>query len=433
MPQEESIKIYEDNQGCLALAQTERVNPRTKHIDVKHHFLRDLQEQVPALKTCIKCEASLCDIHCKTHNKSAEHVLIDPTASLEKRKCSVHKEIFKYYCTEDSACICVSCSLAGEHRGHLVETLDEASEKKKEKLRNVLQKLSTKREETEKRVQSLQERRREDQKKAAGVTERVTALFRDIRRQLRVLEKRVLSEISRQEGSISLSVSDLIQELEIKKDELSKKMHHIEELCDMSDPLTVLQEPDTGDLCDTEDRERLDDQVHGVGDLDVGLISETLYTGLSDITKGINVNSYIQRFTHILLDVNSVSKTHMLSKKESAPRLGTKVNPPPQITKITSIFSAAKLSSLEQSQFLQGERSKAPQLPTPPPQPPPIRTSKSFAERAQFSRLSKPPPQSQPYKNGIFSAAKQLPKGPSPPPETILSLNNRLLAAQPPK
>lgn len=45
MPQEGPIKIYEDNQGCLALAQTERVNPRTKHIDVKHHFLRDLQEQ----------------------------------------------------------------------------------------------------------------------------------------------------------------------------------------------------------------------------------------------------------------------------------------------------------------------------------------------------------------------------------------------------
>ncbi|XP_063795520.1 E3 ubiquitin/ISG15 ligase TRIM25-like [Pseudophryne corroboree] len=212
-----------------------------------------VHSQVPVLKTCLKCEASLCDIHWRTHNKSAEHVLVDPTTSLEKRICSVHKEILKYFCTEDAVCICVSCSLAGEHRGHLVEMLDEASEKKKEKLRNVLQKLTTKREETEKSIQSLQERMREDHGKAAGLSETITALFRDIRIQLVGLEKRVLNEISRQEERVSLSVSDLIQQLEMKKDEMTSKMHHIEELCDMSDPMTLLQEPDTGDLSDTEE------------------------------------------------------------------------------------------------------------------------------------------------------------------------------------
>ncbi|XP_075061634.1 E3 ubiquitin/ISG15 ligase TRIM25-like [Mixophyes fleayi] len=266
-----------------------------------------IHSPVPALKTCLRCEASLCDIHCKTHNKSAEHVLIDPTTSLEKRKCSLHKKILEYYCTEDAVCICVSCCLIGEHRGHQMKSLDEASEKKKEKLRNVLQKLFTKREETERRVQSLQERRREDPEKESGVTETVTALFRDIRRQLEDLEMRVLSEISRHEESFSLPVSDLIQQLEIKKDELSRKMRHIEELCNMSDPVTVLQEPDTGDLCDTENRERHDDQVHGVGDLDVGLISGTLHT-LSDIITGINTGIYVQDPTDILLDVNTANR-----------------------------------------------------------------------------------------------------------------------------
>ncbi|XP_075050401.1 E3 ubiquitin/ISG15 ligase TRIM25-like [Mixophyes fleayi] len=205
-----------------------------------------IHSPVPAAKSCLHCEASLGDNHLRVHSKSAEHVLSDPTTSLGSRKCSVHKKILEYYCSEDAACICVSCCLIGEHRGHQMESLNEASEKKKEKLRNVLQKLTTKREEAEKRVQRLQERRREDQEKAVGVKETVTALFRDIRRQLDDLEKRVLSEISRQEESVSLSVSDLIQQLEIKKDELSRKMRHIEELCNMSDPVTVLQEPDTG-------------------------------------------------------------------------------------------------------------------------------------------------------------------------------------------
>ncbi|XP_075061645.1 E3 ubiquitin/ISG15 ligase TRIM25-like [Mixophyes fleayi] len=301
--------VLEKNRKLCNIAEHVRCNNPERETGVFCTY--PVHSPVPALKTCLMCEASICDIHCKTH-KSREHNLIDPTTSLEKRKCSVHKKILEYYCTEDDTCICVSCTLAGEHRGHLVETLDEASEKKKEKLRYVLQTLTTKREETEKRVQSLQERRSEEKEKAAGVTETVTALFRDIRRQLEELEKRVLSEISRQEESVLLSVSDLIQQLEIKKDELSRKMRHIEELCNMSDPVAVLQEPDTGNLCDIEDRERHDDQVSGEGDLDVGLISETLYTGLSDIITGINIGIYVQGPTDILLDVNTAGNNILI-------------------------------------------------------------------------------------------------------------------------
>uniref|UniRef100_A0A8C5RDF3 Uncharacterized protein n=1 Tax=Leptobrachium leishanense TaxID=445787 RepID=A0A8C5RDF3_9ANUR len=244
------------------------------------------------------------------HSKSAEHVLTEPTTSLENRKCSVHKKVLEYYCCEDAACICVSCSLAGEHRGHQVETLNEASEKKKEKLRNILQKLTSQREEAEKRVQSLEELRRQVQGKAAGVTERVTALIRDIRKQLEALEKRVLSEISRQEEQVSLRFSDLIRQLEIKKEELSRKMGDIEELCDMTDPVTVLQgrESDRDNYCDTEeDTERRDIKVHDAGDLDVGLISVTLHSGLAGIVTGITRQRRVPEASDMLLDVNTAS------------------------------------------------------------------------------------------------------------------------------
>ncbi|XP_075199843.1 LOW QUALITY PROTEIN: E3 ubiquitin/ISG15 ligase TRIM25-like [Anomaloglossus baeobatrachus] len=211
-----------------------------------------IHSPVPAVRSCLHCEASLCDNHLRVHSKGPEHVLTDPSTSLENRKCSVHKKILEYYCTEDAACICVYCS-AGEHRGHRVEMLDEAFEKKKKNLRNVLQKLITNRKKTEERVQSLEENRRKAQDKASGEAEKVTALFKDIRRRVDDLEKKVLSEISRREQQMSQSLSDVIQKLEIKKDELSRKMRHIEELCNMTDPLTVLQEPETGDLCDPEE------------------------------------------------------------------------------------------------------------------------------------------------------------------------------------
>ena len=41
----QATTIYEDNQGCIKLANTEKVNARTKHIDVRHHYLRDLVDR----------------------------------------------------------------------------------------------------------------------------------------------------------------------------------------------------------------------------------------------------------------------------------------------------------------------------------------------------------------------------------------------------
>ncbi|KAE8636975.1 hypothetical protein XENTR_v10003238 [Xenopus tropicalis] len=281
---------------------------------------------VPAAKSCLHCEASFCNKHLRGHCQSAEHVLTEPTASFMGRKCSVHHKVLEYHCCEDSVCICVYCCLAGGHRGHRVELLSEASEKKKEKLRKVLEKLSPEREETERGAQRLQERRREVAEVAAGETERVTALFRGIKEQLEALEKRLLSDISRQKEKLSLKLTELIQQLEIKKDELSRKIRHIEELCNMADPLTVLQEQweshgavfcgaegadnegrerEGTEGADNEGREREGIKVPAVGDLDVGRISETLLTGLVGILTGVNGRFPGQEATELVLDINT--------------------------------------------------------------------------------------------------------------------------------
>eukprot|EP00079_Xenopus_tropicalis_P019720 XP_012809725.1 PREDICTED: E3 ubiquitin-protein ligase TRIM39-like [Xenopus tropicalis] len=225
----------------------------------------------------------------------------------ENKNCSAHNKILEYYCYNDSACICESCCLAGEHRGHRVELLYEASEKKKEKLRKVLEKLSPEREETEGQIQRLQERRRKVERKAAGETERVTALFRGIRKRLEALEKRLLRDISRQKEKIT----DLIQQLEIKKAKLSRNIRHIEELCNMAAPLTVLQEWESDAFCgaegaDTGGRERGGIMVPAVVDLDVDMALETLLTGLAGIVTGVRGKWFPgQEATDLVLDINT--------------------------------------------------------------------------------------------------------------------------------
>ncbi|KAM4748701.1 uncharacterized protein WCC33_006078 [Rhinophrynus dorsalis] len=281
-----------------------------------------IHSPVPAVKSCLYCEASFCDKHLRVHNKSVEHVITEPTASFENRKCSLHKEILKYYCTDDAICVCVSCCLIGEHKGHKVELLNVASERKKENLRNILQKLTRKRDETEERVKSLEEHKTGLLKKSADETERVTDLIRDIREQLEALEKRVLSEISRQVEQISLQVSDLIQHLEMKKDELSRKIRLIEKLVNVTDPLTVLQEQESdraesidAEEGDNKDRKRDYEHFPAIGDLDKVLLSLTLRSALDDIITKIKTNTcfYVQEASDILLDLNTAANDLVVS------------------------------------------------------------------------------------------------------------------------
>ncbi|XP_073516511.1 E3 ubiquitin/ISG15 ligase TRIM25-like [Phyllobates terribilis] len=295
---------------------------------------------VAAVKSCLHCEASLCEEHLMVHNRSPEHVLSEPSNSLKSRKCSVHKKILEYYCTQDTSCICVTCCLAGEHKGHKVEQLTEASNKKKETLKLILTKMLAKRADIELRVQTLQERRREVRKRSIGVTETVSALFEDIRRQLEDLEKKVLSVVSQHEDQVSIAVSDLIQQLESKKDELSRKMSHIEKVCTMDDPLLVLQEQESGrkDFCDTEktdnvDRQAYNEKVQNMVGLDEELLWVTIRTGLAGIVSSVKVGMDEVKASDMVLDVNT-AENHLIvstgSKSVSWNRDGTSCPPLPK-------------------------------------------------------------------------------------------------------
>ncbi|XP_077334487.1 E3 ubiquitin/ISG15 ligase TRIM25-like [Lithobates pipiens] len=264
---------------------------------------------VLAVKSCLLCEVHLCEGHVKVHSVAGEHVLSDPTASPENRKCELHKKMLEYFCIKDSTCVCVYC-LIGEHAGHDKELLDEAYEKKKKEMADALSKLKTKKEETEKKVKSLQEEKRKVEEKSAGDTERVSALFGDLQTRLEDLEKRFRGEITKQ-AKKALHVSDLIQKLERKKDELSRKIHHIEELCNMTDPLAVLMKSDLGNLCDTEEEGDEDVERHNRplqdGDLDVVGISQTLHH-ISDLITGVDACFYTNTTIDILLDGNTAGE-----------------------------------------------------------------------------------------------------------------------------
>lgn len=271
---------------------------------------------VPAVKSCLLCEASLCYKHLGVHSKAPEHILTDPTTSMEDKKCLVHRKILEYYCIQDAVCICVSCSLVGDHVGHKVELLDEASEKKKKKLKGVLDNLTSDREETENRVLRLQDHGKKVQEKAGVLIQRFTALVGEFREKLNTLEKTIPIMISTEEKRLSLSVTGLIQQLEIKNDELSRKICLTEELCSKSDPITVLKDQ----LCvsdHTEDEilKVVVDDVHKVGDLDMTFISALLHTCIDNCATEADSSGFnFPQISDISLDVNTAGNDVAISE-----------------------------------------------------------------------------------------------------------------------
>ncbi|XP_044130965.1 E3 ubiquitin/ISG15 ligase TRIM25-like [Bufo gargarizans] len=265
---------------------------------------------VAAVKSCLQCKTSMCEKHLKKHNHSVEHMLVEPIT-----KCPVHNKFLEYYCFQDSVPTCITCYQVGEHRGHQVELLDGAFKKKRETLRTIYRTLTLSRKETEERVQHLKQYHTEVTKKISAGAEKVMALFGDLRKQLDDLENQVLKEVAKQGDRLSVLVSNLIERLEIKMDELYSKMCYAEELSQVTDTVRVIQEEESeqGDFCCTKESEKEEGEsynkiVYDAGDLDIGLISELLHTGLSHIMTSANIWFYTMKPAELFLDVNTAGK-----------------------------------------------------------------------------------------------------------------------------
>uniref|UniRef100_A0A671NF17 Tripartite motif containing 25, like n=1 Tax=Sinocyclocheilus anshuiensis TaxID=1608454 RepID=A0A671NF17_9TELE len=85
-----------------------------------------------AVKTCLVCMASFCEIHLKPHNtqeKLKNHELISPTGDLSQKICPEHKYLQEFFCRSCQMYVCWLCT-SNQHKGHeSVSTQAERNEK----------------------------------------------------------------------------------------------------------------------------------------------------------------------------------------------------------------------------------------------------------------------------------------------------------------
>jgi len=56
-----SVTVYGDNQGALFLVKNRQVSQRTKHIDIRNHFVRDLQHAKKVIGAYVRSEETMAD------------------------------------------------------------------------------------------------------------------------------------------------------------------------------------------------------------------------------------------------------------------------------------------------------------------------------------------------------------------------------------
>ncbi|XP_062247138.1 E3 ubiquitin/ISG15 ligase TRIM25-like [Platichthys flesus] len=84
-----------------------------------------------AVKSCLKCEVSLCSRHLQRHHEKESfkmHAVVEPLNELGVKGCAVHQQQLEYFCSNDMTSLCSTCITQGHHQNHDVLTFSVAEE-----------------------------------------------------------------------------------------------------------------------------------------------------------------------------------------------------------------------------------------------------------------------------------------------------------------
>lgn len=85
--------------------------------------------QVKAVRSCLVCLTSYCEVHLEPHERVATlrlHKLITPVENLPDRMCKKHDKLLEVYCRHEQRCVCQFCTET-EHKHHQAVAIEDES------------------------------------------------------------------------------------------------------------------------------------------------------------------------------------------------------------------------------------------------------------------------------------------------------------------
>lgn len=98
-----------------------------------------IDEPSVAVKTCLKCEVSLCSRHFQKHQEKESfrsHSLVEPLSELGMKNCVTHHRALEYFCSNDMSLLCATCFIEGYHQNHDILTFSAAEEEMRRALQS---------------------------------------------------------------------------------------------------------------------------------------------------------------------------------------------------------------------------------------------------------------------------------------------------------
>ncbi|XP_074695140.1 E3 ubiquitin/ISG15 ligase TRIM25-like [Strix aluco] len=205
-----------------------------------------LQEPQPAAKTCLSCEASLCQAHLIKHNTkspSKDHVLMEPCDSqvLAKRRCPQHGKLLECYCETDLVCICMLCCVMSSHKDHKITCLEEAFGRVQSVFSETLDKVKRHEAELKQSIENLLKKEEEVKTKEHLQKSRLESLFKEVYLQINDKKEEILKALRQNEEEQLSQIRSEIRKYKEMKDAVSRDIQELKALRDQKDHLLFIK------------------------------------------------------------------------------------------------------------------------------------------------------------------------------------------------
>uniref|UniRef100_A0A3Q0SG51 Uncharacterized protein n=1 Tax=Amphilophus citrinellus TaxID=61819 RepID=A0A3Q0SG51_AMPCI len=200
--------------------------------------------QTKALKSCLMCLTSYCELHLEPHLRVAtlkSHKLIEPVAMLENRMCKKHQRLLELFCRSDQRCVCVLCTET-DHRCHNTVPVERESQDKKAQMKRIEDDLQQM---IQDRLQKVEEIKQcmelSKQVNSKRDIEESVQVFSVLIRTMETSQAELVEMLQRRQAAAEQRAESLIAELELEITELQRRRNEMEQLFHTDDHLHLLQ------------------------------------------------------------------------------------------------------------------------------------------------------------------------------------------------
>ncbi|XP_071315934.1 E3 ubiquitin-protein ligase TRIM21-like [Trachinotus anak] len=194
-----------------------------------------------AVKSCVICQMSYCEIHLIPHLKDPMmmmHRLTDPATFTHL--CRIHNKLLDLFCKEDQMPVCVKC-IEKEHKYHYTVPIENEGKRIKSQIEKseaeIQQMIQARARKIEEIKISVELSKAEKDREICSSAQVFTMVVSDIERNQSLL----VEEIQQKQEVLERRAEQFLKELEQERVELQRRRSKLQSLAHIEDPLHLLQ------------------------------------------------------------------------------------------------------------------------------------------------------------------------------------------------